>query len=79
MLRAGTEAAVDAAMHQPGAQLGGMPPSAFITGLARDLGEPACCVMEAAEQLLPCDSPPLADTPWWVHLHGFLIGWRAVV
>lgn len=40
MLRTGAEAAVDAAMQQSGAQLGGMPPSTFVTGLARDLGEP---------------------------------------
>jgi len=38
MLRTAAEAAVDAAMEQSGAQLGGMPPAAFITGLAGDLG-----------------------------------------
>ena len=38
MLRSAAEAAVDAAMEQSGAQLGGMPPAAFITGLAGDLG-----------------------------------------
>jgi hypothetical protein len=38
MLRAGAEAAANAAMEEAGAQLGGMPPSRFITGLARDLG-----------------------------------------
>lgn len=38
MLRAGAEAAADAAMQASGAQLGGMPPSRFVTGLARDLG-----------------------------------------
>ncbi|KAK9908012.1 hypothetical protein WJX75_001523 [Coccomyxa subellipsoidea] len=40
MLRTGAEAAVDAAMQQSGAQLGGMPPSTFVTGLARDLEVP---------------------------------------
>ncbi|CAL8469335.1 g8876 [Coccomyxa elongata] len=40
MLRAGAEAAVDAAMQQSGAQLAGMAPSAFVTGLARDLEVP---------------------------------------
>ena len=39
MLRTAAEAAVDAAMEQSGAQLGGMPPAALITGLAGDLGE----------------------------------------
>lgn len=39
MLRAGAEAAVDAAMQQSGAQLAGMAPSTFVTGLARDLGQ----------------------------------------
>ena len=38
MLRTAAEAAVDAAMEQSGAQLGGVPPAAFITGLAGDLG-----------------------------------------
>lgn len=39
MLRAGAEAAVETAMQPSSAQLGGMAPSSFITGLARDLGE----------------------------------------
>ena len=54
MLRAGAEAAVDAAMQQSGAQLGGMAPSTFVTGLARDLGQPwtACRMNFACYALL---------------------------
>ena len=52
MLRTAAEAAVDAAMEQSGAQLGGMPPAALITGLAGDLGEPfrLCPSMIRAER-----------------------------
>lgn len=63
MLRAGAEAAVEVAMQQPGAQLGGMPPSAFITGLARDLGElNTNCVQHALCQRI------------WVVLHSISDG-----
>lgn len=51
MLRTAAEAAVDAAMEQSGAQLGGMPPAAFITGLAGDLG---VSLPAAAHACAPC-------------------------
>lgn len=67
MLRAAAEAAVEAAMDQPGAQLGGMPPAAFITGLAGDLGarlmpwtrRTPCA--NTASHGWPCQAGPLGD------------------
>ena len=53
MLRSAAEAAVDAAMEQSGAQLGGMPPAAFITGLAGDLGASPLTAAHSAARA-PC-------------------------
>lgn len=86
MLRSAAEAAVDAAMEQSGAQLGGMPPAAFITGLAGDLGASllsailveihasrtlrAALVRQAPEMCLQSWSPQYLITSCQVHAAG---------
>ena len=83
MLRSAAEAAVDAAMEQSGAQLGGMPPAAFITGLAGDLGgSPLAAILDAASATCKpshaadflCDPPKLyhgswSPTFWYIRYH----------
>ena len=71
MLRAAAEAAVDAAMEQSGAQLGGMPPAAFITGLAGDLG---VSPSQQRNQEHPFDHVPSERR----HYSRAYVGWNAI-